>query len=145
MILIGPLLTIAVLAMALALGGRVEREAAWVLLAVLAVSVGLGTVLGLHDQLTSAIPDLILTVGFVALSVRHRRLWLYAESSLGLVLIGVQISSTEALEPSRGYRLAVDGVDLVGLAILASAVIAHRRRVRPGAVGMARLGSRAGR
>ncbi len=137
MILTGVLLTVCVLALAFAFGGRAEREAAWVILAGLAVSIGLGALLGLRQQLPVALADLVLSVGFVLLSVRHRRAWLYVEATLALALTMAQVVSDQAFGPSLPFRLLVDGVDLVGLVLLLAAVAARRSRIRPAAVRIA--------
>ena len=71
--LIGPLVTLGVLAVAFAYGGRAERETGLLLLAGLAVSVGLTAVVGLHRQLPVALADVVLTEGLLLLCVRHRR------------------------------------------------------------------------
>ncbi len=130
MVFIGPLITVGVLALALAYGGRAEREAAWVVLAALAFSIGLAAVLGLDHQLPIALADLVLAAGLVFLAVRHRRAWLYAEAVLALALTITQLVSLQLLELSLTYRLVVDGINLIALAILACAVVAHGARVR---------------
>ena len=130
MVFIGPLITVGVLALAFAYGGQAEREAAWVVLAALAASIGLAAVLGLEHQLPIALADLVLATGLVILAVRHRRAWLLAEAVLALALTITQLVSPQLLELSLTYRFIVDGINLVALAILAGAVVTHRLAIR---------------
>ena len=131
MLLIGPLLTVAVCVLALAAGGRAEREAAVVTAAGLALWIATGAVRGRYDQLTAALSDVALLGGFLALAMLRRRLWLYLEVAVFFALLGAHVASDQSLGIVPGFRVVINALNLAGLAVFAVAIVVAWRRERP--------------
>ena len=85
------------------------------------------------DQMTDGRRFRILTV-----VDNCRRAWLYVEAGLGLLLTGAQLATDQELAPSLAFRLFVNGVDVIGLALLVAAVAAQRSRRRPKTITVSR-------
>ena len=132
MVLVGALLTLCLCGAILVLGRTPERTAAGLVLAGLAGSLALQAALGFRRQLPIFLADTALTVGFILLTYRHRRVWLAAISLTLIALLVLHASVAEEPIPSRSFMVAVDGLDLVALSVLAGGAVAEaRRRRRP--------------
>lgn len=134
MVVLGSLLTLLVCGAVLALGRTPERTAAALTLVGLAGSLGLQTALGFRRQAPVLVADIGLTAGFIVLTYRHRRAWLAVICLILIALLVVHASLSETPFPSPVFKAAVNGLDLLALAVLAGGAVAEarRRRRRPG-------------
>ena len=134
MVVLGSLMTLLVCGGVLALGRTPERMAALLTLVGLAASLALQAVLGFRRQAPILAVDIGLTAGFIVLAYRHRRAWLAVICLILIALLVAHASLAETPFPSPVYRVTVDGLDFLALAVLAGGAVAEarRRRRRPG-------------
>ncbi len=117
LLVFGPLISVVVLALTAAVGGRAEREGAAVGVVVLLSSLGL-QLAGAGLELSVAIADVLLLGGAILLAFRHRRMWLFAEIAVGLALVGAHVLNVDNSDPTPSFRVLIDTLALGALAIL---------------------------
>ncbi len=135
MVLFGVLLTLAICAVVFAVGRGPEREAVLMVLVGLGASLLLQAVLGFRRQPPILITDIGLAAAFIWLAHVHRRAWL---GLIGLVMIALLVTHAFLAEaPYPALRMAVNGLNLLGLALLVAGAVAEARGRRR-AAGAAR-------
>ena len=139
----GPLLTLLVGAAAIWRGGIAERGTGVVFIVAQAAAL-LAVILSVPQPWPVITADLVIGVGLVALLVRHPRPWLYGELCvLACLLLTHAYGLRDGVEVAAAYTLLVNGLNLVGLAVLAVATAGSlsarsrigRRKSRPSAEG----------